>query len=99
MRWCVAGLNEAPAAAGGDGDGVEEAGAPGEADAGDVVAVAGVPGVPRGDWAFRVAVNTALAEVYRSSEILDIFTHWFGGAGLRPNLLIGAVYVLGALPE
>jgi hypothetical protein len=54
--------------------------------------------LPRGDWAFRVAVNTALAQVYRSSEILDIFTHWFGGAGLRPNLLIGAVYVLGALP-
>ena len=55
--------------------------------------------LPRGDWAFRVAVNTALAQLYRSSEILDIFTHWFGGAGLRPNLLIGAVYMLGALPD
>jgi glutamate/aspartate transport system substrate-binding protein len=55
--------------------------------------------LPRGDWAFRVAVNTALAQVFRSSEILDIFTRWFGGAGLRPNLLIGAVYILGALPD
>ena len=54
--------------------------------------------LPRGDWAFRLAVNKALAQIFRS-EILDIFTKWFGSAGARPSLLIGAVYVLGALPD
>jgi glutamate/aspartate transport system substrate-binding protein len=55
--------------------------------------------LPRGDWAFRLAVNTALAEIYRSDKILDIYAAWFSGLGLRPNVLIGAVYMLGALPD
>jgi glutamate/aspartate transport system substrate-binding protein len=55
--------------------------------------------LPRGDWDFRLAVNTALAQIFRSSEILDIFTRWFGGVTSRPNVLIGAVYILGALPD
>ena len=53
--------------------------------------------LPRGDWAFRLAVNTALAEAYRSNKILEIYAAWFSGAGPRPNVLIGAVYMLGAL--
>lgn len=55
--------------------------------------------LPRGDWAFRLAVNTALAQIFRSGEILNIFTKWFGGVAQRPNLLIGAVYLLGSLAE
>jgi glutamate/aspartate transport system substrate-binding protein len=55
--------------------------------------------LPRGDWAFRLAVNTALAQTFRGGEVLDIFTKWFGGVTSRPNVLIGAVYLLGALPE
>jgi len=46
--------------------------------------------LPRGDWAFRLAANTALAKTFRSGEILNIFTKWFGGVAQRPNLLIGA---------
>jgi glutamate/aspartate transport system substrate-binding protein len=55
--------------------------------------------LPRGDWAFRLAVNTALAQIFRSGDILDVFTRWFGGVTSRPNVLIGAVYLLGALPD
>jgi glutamate/aspartate transport system substrate-binding protein len=55
--------------------------------------------LPRGDWAFRLAVNSALAQIFRSGDILDVFTRWFGGVTSRPNVLIGAVYLLGALPE
>lgn len=55
--------------------------------------------LPRGDWAFRLAVNTALAKTFRSGEILNIFTKWFGGVAQRPNLLIGAVYLLGGLAD
>ena len=55
--------------------------------------------LPRGDWAFRLAVNTALAQIFRSGDILNVFTGWFGGVTSRPNVLIGAVYLLGALPD
>ena len=55
--------------------------------------------LPRGDWAFRLAVNTTLAQIFRGGDILDIFTRWFGGVALRPSPLIGSVYLLGALPE
>jgi glutamate/aspartate transport system substrate-binding protein len=55
--------------------------------------------LPRGDWAFRLAVNTALAQIFRGGDILDVFTRWFGGVAARPNPLIGSVYLLGALPE
>jgi ABC-type amino acid transport substrate-binding protein len=55
--------------------------------------------LPRGDWAFRLAVNTALAQTFRSGEVLNIFTKWFGGVAQRPSLLIGAVYLLGGLAD
>jgi ABC-type amino acid transport substrate-binding protein len=55
--------------------------------------------LPRGDWEMRLAVNTALAEIFRGGEILKIFDQWFGRLGLRPGLLLGSVYTLGALPE
>lgn len=55
--------------------------------------------LPQGDWAFRLAVNTALAYVFRSGDIINIFTKWVGGGAQRPNQLIGAVYLLGALSD
>ncbi|MBK5105502.1 MAG: transporter substrate-binding domain-containing protein [Burkholderiales bacterium] len=33
--------------------------------------------LPRGDAAFRPAVNTGLAQIYRSDEINEIFSRWF----------------------
>src|SRR5262249_943944 len=35
--------------------------------------------LPRADWAFRLAVNTALAHVFRSGEILGLYTKYLGG--------------------
>jgi len=55
--------------------------------------------LPHGDWQMRLAVNTALAELYRTGAVLKIFDQWFGRLGLRPGLLLGAAYTLGALAD
>ena len=54
--------------------------------------------LPRGDWQMRLAVNTALAQIYRSGAIGEIFGRWFGSIG-RPGALTEAMYLFGALPE
>ena len=54
--------------------------------------------LPRGDWQMRLAVNTALAQIYRSGAIGEIFGRWFGSIG-RPGALTEAMYMFGALPE
>lgn len=55
--------------------------------------------IPRGDFPMRVAVNAALAEIFRSGEVLRIYDKWFGQRGLRRGPLLNAVYLLGAIPE
>ena len=55
--------------------------------------------LPRGDWAFRLAVNRGLSQLYGSPQILDIYLKWFSAIGERPDLLRAAVYVFGTLPE
>jgi len=55
--------------------------------------------LPRGDWAMRLAVNTALAQIYRSGKIVDVFGVWFGAVGLQPGTMLKAVYAAGALPD
>jgi len=52
----------------------------------------------RDDHDFRLAVNRALARVYRSGEIKKIYDTWLGNMG-RPGVLLSALYVLQALPE
>jgi ABC-type amino acid transport substrate-binding protein len=54
--------------------------------------------LPRNDDNFRLAVNRALAEIYRSGSIAEIFNRWFGGMG-KPGLMLQATYVFGAIPE
>ena len=54
--------------------------------------------LPRGDWQMRLAVNTALAQIYRGSAIKEIFARWFGAIG-RPGPLTEATFLFGALPE
>ena len=54
--------------------------------------------VPRGDAAFRLAVNTGLARLYASGEIIEVFRRWFEAFG-QPPAIIQAAYVLGAIPE
>jgi ABC-type amino acid transport substrate-binding protein len=52
----------------------------------------------RNDPAFRLAVNRALAQVYRSGEIVPIYNRWFGDWG-PPSRLLGAMYLLNSVPE
>ena len=55
--------------------------------------------LPRGDWAFRLAVNRALAEIYRRGTHYDIFTRWFGQIGLRPSETLATAWTFGSLAE
>jgi ABC-type amino acid transport substrate-binding protein len=54
--------------------------------------------VRRNDGAFRLAVNRALAGLYRSGGIVPIYERWFGGFG-KPTQAIQAMYFLNGLPE
>lgn len=54
--------------------------------------------LPRGDAALRLAVNSALARLYASGEVVEIFRRWFGQLG-KPSAMLEAVYILGAIPE
>ena len=55
-------------------------------------------GLPRGDWQMRLAVNSALAQIYRGGAVREIFGRWFGAIG-RPGPVIEAAFLFGALPE
>jgi ABC-type amino acid transport substrate-binding protein len=55
--------------------------------------------LPRGDWALRLAVNTGLAQIYRSGAIAVVFKRWFDQLGLKPGLLTEAAYALGGLAD
>jgi glutamate/aspartate transport system substrate-binding protein len=55
--------------------------------------------LPRGDWALRLAINTGLAHILRSGEIINIYKKWFEPIGLQPGPLLGAIYTLGALSD
>jgi ABC-type amino acid transport substrate-binding protein len=52
----------------------------------------------RGDPAFRLAVNRALARLYRSGQVIDIYAKWFGQWGAPSALTIG-MYAIEGLPE
>jgi ABC-type amino acid transport substrate-binding protein len=52
----------------------------------------------RNDAAFRLAVNRALAGLYRSGGIAPIYDRWFGAFG-KPSPAIQAMYLLNGLPE
>jgi len=55
--------------------------------------------LPRGDWAFRIAVNRGLSQLYSDPQIIDIYLKWFAAIGPRPDLLRAAVYIFGTFPE
>jgi glutamate/aspartate transport system substrate-binding protein len=54
--------------------------------------------LPRGDWAMRQAVNSALSQIFASSALPEIYGRWFAGLG-RPNAVLEVMYGLGRLPE
>jgi glutamate/aspartate transport system substrate-binding protein len=53
--------------------------------------------LPRGDWAFRLAVNTGLAQIFRTGKTVDLFERWFFGS--RPGILLEALYALGRISD
>jgi len=52
----------------------------------------------RNDAAFRLAVNKALAGLYRSGDVVGIYDRWFGSFG-KPTQAVQAMYLLNGLPE
>jgi ABC-type amino acid transport substrate-binding protein len=54
--------------------------------------------LPRGDWAMRLAVNTALAQIYKSSTLAELYARWFAKLG-RPSPELQVLFGLGSLPE
>jgi ABC-type amino acid transport substrate-binding protein len=54
--------------------------------------------VPRNDADFRLTVNRALVQLYRSGDIDSVFQRWFGGLG-QPGPLLHAMFYLSTLPE
>jgi ABC-type amino acid transport substrate-binding protein len=54
--------------------------------------------VRRDDPDFRLAVNRALVDLYRSGDIDQIFYRWLGSLGV-PGPLLNAMFYLSTLPE
>jgi glutamate/aspartate transport system substrate-binding protein len=55
--------------------------------------------LPRGDWAFRLAVNTGLAQIYRDGRVVGVFKAWFDQIGLQMSPVLRIMYGLGALSD
>lgn len=55
--------------------------------------------VPRNDSAFELVGKTALADVMRSGEILEIYSKWFDDLDVPADDLLKAAFQIGALPE
>jgi polar amino acid transport system substrate-binding protein/glutamate/aspartate transport system substrate-binding protein len=52
----------------------------------------------RRDPAFRLAVNRALSQIYRSDALGEVYGRWFGAIG-QPGPLLAAMYYLNAFGE
>ena len=55
--------------------------------------------VRRNDADFRLVADRALAQIYRSGQVEQLYQRWFGEVGVKPSPVLGAMYVLQALPE
>ena len=55
--------------------------------------------VRRNDGDFRLVANRAIAQLYRSGQIEELFNRWFGQIGVQPTPVLRAMYMLEALPE
>ena len=55
--------------------------------------------VRRNDADFRLVANRAIAQLYRSGQIEELFNRWFGQIGVQPTPVLRAMYMLEALPE
>lgn len=55
--------------------------------------------VRRDDSDFRLVANRALAQIYRTGQIEQLYGRWFGQAGIKPSPVLTAMYALQSLPE
>ena len=55
--------------------------------------------VRRNDADFRLVADRAIAQLYRSGQIEELFNRWFGQVGVQPTPVLRAMYLLEALPE
>jgi ABC-type amino acid transport substrate-binding protein len=55
--------------------------------------------IRRNDADFRLAVDRAIAQIYRNGEHGDIFYKWIGRIGINVPPILGAMYQLSAIPE
>lgn len=54
--------------------------------------------LPHGDEDFRLAVDTAISHIYRSGQIVAIFSRNFS-TNTKPNGMLAALYVISGLPD
>jgi ABC-type amino acid transport substrate-binding protein len=50
--------------------------------------------VPRDDSAFRLVVNRALVQTYRTNQYQDIFQRWIGWAGIKPSPILVSMFAI-----
>ncbi len=55
--------------------------------------------IRRNDADFRLVVNRAISEIYRSDRHADIFFKWIGRIGISMPPILSAMYQLNAFPE
>jgi ABC-type amino acid transport substrate-binding protein len=55
--------------------------------------------VRRNDADFRLLVNRAISQLYRSGEEADIFYRWIGRIGIKVPPILATMYQLNTLPE
>ncbi len=55
--------------------------------------------VRRNDADFRLVVNTAIAQLFRSGQHIQIYNKWIGRIGIRPSPILAAMYQLNTIPE
>jgi ABC-type amino acid transport substrate-binding protein len=55
--------------------------------------------VRRNDADFRLVANTAITQLFRSGQHIQIYQKWIGRIGIRPSPILGAMYQLNTIPE
>jgi glutamate/aspartate transport system substrate-binding protein len=55
--------------------------------------------VRRNDADFRLVVNSAISQLYRSGQHADMFYKWIGRAGVTVPPILAAMYQLNTIPE
>ena len=53
----------------------------------------------RNDADFRLVANSAISQIYRSGQYVQIFNKWIGRIGIQPPPVLLAMYQLNTLPE